>query len=246
MADQQSFDEFDDGAGSSVGEPATDEVSGPPSATRHRIRTGLVLALGAGLALAAGGVALAQNDPSPKPSASPEGSAPDHGFRLRGPLPFGDPLGGPLLDGSFLGAVGPALHGEVTIKKDSGGYETLRLQRGTVTDVSHDSLTVKSEDGYTQTYAVTGDSLVDGGRDGIGSIKNAHEVGVTAVVNGGTTQLRQVIDTTLIKKHLKDLDIPAHPWLKMRGHIRDRLHEWLDEHMPGQTSDNGSNTVYTS
>jgi hypothetical protein len=47
------------------------------------------------------------------------------------------------------------LHGQVTIQKPGGGYETLDVQRGTVTAVSATSLTVKSTDGYTTTYAVT-------------------------------------------------------------------------------------------
>ena len=54
-----------------------------------------------------------------------------------------------------------ALHGDFVVSNGSNGYKTERLQTGTVSAVSGTSLTVKSTDGYTQTYVV--DSIDFGG-----------------------------------------------------------------------------------
>jgi hypothetical protein len=61
-----------------------------------------------------------------------------------GPGPFAGP--GP-------GFLRGALHGEFTVSSD-GGYVTERMQTGTVSAPSANSVTVKSEDGFTQTYAI--------------------------------------------------------------------------------------------
>ena len=49
---------------------------------------------------------------------------------------------------------GPAIHGEQTVRKPGGGYQTLANQVGEVTSVSKSSIAVKSEDGYARTYTV--------------------------------------------------------------------------------------------
>jgi hypothetical protein len=129
----------------------------------------------------AGGVAWAANsaDPTPSPSNSPSASpstpnqpgqpGPGKGFGHRGE--FG--LGG-------------ALHGEFVVPKDGGGYQTVATQRGEVTAVSKDSITVKSEDGYSRTYKVAAETLVNSARDGIASIKTGSTVTVSAVVADNT------------------------------------------------------------
>jgi hypothetical protein len=48
----------------------------------------------------------------------------------------------------------PSLHGEVVIANGMGGYTTLLSQSGTVTAISPTSITVRSEDGYSQTYVI--------------------------------------------------------------------------------------------
>ena len=48
----------------------------------------------------------------------------------------------------------PSLHGEFVVTDGNGGYRTELTQTGTVTAVSPTSITVRSADGYTQTYAV--------------------------------------------------------------------------------------------
>jgi len=53
------------------------------------------------------------------------------------------------------GDIAPAsLHGEFVVTDGNGGYRTELAQTGTVTAISPTSITVRSEDGFTQTYAV--------------------------------------------------------------------------------------------
>jgi hypothetical protein len=52
------------------------------------------------------------------------------------------------------------LHSESVVKKADGSLETELSQHGTVESVSETSVTVKSEDGFTQSYTVTADTRV--------------------------------------------------------------------------------------
>ena len=63
---------------------------------------------------------------------------------------------------SIPGRLGGTLHGEVTRPNAAGGTETLLVQTGTVTASSATEVTVKSSDGFTETYAVTADTTVRG------------------------------------------------------------------------------------
>ncbi|MFF1819392.1 hypothetical protein ACFVWG_18990 [Kribbella sp. NPDC058245] len=139
----------------------------------------------------AGGVAWAATsaDPTPSPSASPStpGQPADPG---KGP---GRGAGGP---GKFLGQ-GGALHGEFVVPKDGGGYQTVATQRGQVTAVSKDSITVKSEDGFSRTYTLTEDTLVNAARDGIDDVKTGNTVNVSAVVADGKATASSVDDGTV-------------------------------------------------
>ncbi|HVT21602.1 MAG TPA: hypothetical protein VHE57_09470 [Mycobacteriales bacterium] len=76
------------------------------------------------------------------PGAIPPGSGP--GFQRFG--------GGAVRALPGLAAVG-ALHGELTLPDANGKYQTVDVQRGKVTKVSSTELTVRSDDGYTKTYA---------------------------------------------------------------------------------------------
>ncbi|MER7247387.1 DUF5666 domain-containing protein [Kribbella sp. NPDC000426] len=134
----------------------------------------------------AGGVAWAATnaDPTPSPSASPSTPGqqqPDRpgkgGLGPRGEFGFGG-----------------ALHGEFVVPKDGGGYQTVATQRGSVTAVSKDSITVKSEDGYSRTYKVDADTLVNSARDGIASIKTGSTVNVSAVVADNTATATMIND----------------------------------------------------
>ncbi|TDO44314.1 hypothetical protein EV643_116126 [Kribbella sp. VKM Ac-2527] len=140
----------------------------------------------------AGGVAWATTsaDPSPSPSASPsaspstpgEQSGPGKGFGRHGDM------------GMFGGG---ALHGEFTVEKEGGGYQTVATQRGEVTAVSKESITVKSADGYTKEYTLTEDTLVNAARDGIDDVKTGNQVMVSAIVADGKATATSVNDGTV-------------------------------------------------
>lgn len=52
------------------------------------------------------------------------------------------------------------LHSEGVVRKADGTFQTVLEQRGTVESVSDTSITVKSEDGYSQTYAVNAETKI--------------------------------------------------------------------------------------
>jgi hypothetical protein len=68
--------------------------------------------------------------------------------------------GGPGGQHGGMGGPGPAavdatsLHGEFVVPDGRGGYTTVLTQTGTVTAISPTSITVRSEDGYSQTYVI--------------------------------------------------------------------------------------------
>lgn len=104
------------------------------------------------LVLTGTGAALAWSDAStPSPSPSPSQSAPQ----------------APGNSGKAPGQNKPGkaqrsqpLHGEEVVKNADGTFQTVLDQRGTVESVSGSAITVKSEDGFTQTYAVNGDTKI--------------------------------------------------------------------------------------
>jgi hypothetical protein len=145
-------------------------------------------------------VATAPSGTSPTPSAGP-GSKNGHGWRG-----FGGGLG-PV--GLGLGP-GGVVHGQVTVPKSGGGYQTLDVQTGTVTAVSPSSLTVKSADGFSASYAVTSNTIVDAKSAGIGSVKNGDKVFVTATVSGSTATAATIIDVTAVKAGRTAFGFPFH------------------------------------
>jgi len=85
------------------------------------------------------------------------------------------------------------------LPKHGGGTVTVQIQNGKVASVSQSSITLKSTDGYTRTYAVTGSTIVDAQRDGIGSVKSGNQVWIVGVVNGGSVTAVRVRDESLLK-----------------------------------------------
>jgi hypothetical protein len=154
----------------------------------------------AGAAAAAGtiGLAAAQTGTTTPPTTvAPANGAPPNSSTPAPPKagPRGGP-GGPF--GGFGGPGGNVVHGEFVVPQGSG-FETLDVQTGSVTEVSTAAITVKSADGFTKTYTVTADTLVNSARDGIGSIQNGNTVRVTATVSGSTSTAVSVIDVTTIQ-----------------------------------------------
>lgn len=63
---------------------------------------------------------------------------------------------------SIPGKLGGTLHGEVTRPSATGGTETLLVQTGSVSASTDTEVTVKSTDGFTETYAVSATTTVRG------------------------------------------------------------------------------------
>jgi hypothetical protein len=100
------------------------------------------------------------------------------------------------------------LHGQVTVPKSGGGYQTLDIQDGSVTSVSSTSVRVKSADGFTASYTVTSNTLVNAKSAGIGSVKKGDTVFVSATVSGSTATAVQVIDVSAIKSGRASFGFP--------------------------------------
>ncbi|HET7901716.1 MAG TPA: hypothetical protein VFL59_11060, partial [Candidatus Nanopelagicales bacterium] len=178
----------------------TETVASSPR--RSRIGTGVAVAAIAIGALGIAGTAYAanaSNSPSPSaPSGSYGNESPGNGMPGPGMMPgsgtapSGAPQGGMRGDGDRghggMGfGMGMGIHGSFVTPKPGGGYQTVDMQRGKVTAVSKDSITVKSEDGFSATYDVTADTIVNAQRDGIASVKVGDEVGVMGIENAGTS-----------------------------------------------------------
>jgi len=194
------------GATAPVDAIGSDDAQLPPGSARSaRVRRGVVTAAVVVLALGAAGAAgaaLARSGGSDQPSfssaaatSSPSASG-DDGQRLgpRGKVLKHFMRGGPgMLGGGLMGLAG-ALHGELVVPDGNGGYKTVVVQRGKTTSVSDTSITVKSDDGFTQTYAVGSAAGVGAQRDGLASIKNGANVVVTGEKKGGSVTADHVID----------------------------------------------------
>jgi hypothetical protein len=111
---------------------------------------------------------------------------------------FGGQQGG--LGGAAGGAAGgtmAALHGTYVVSDGNGGYLTELTQTGTVSAVSSSSITVKSTDGFTKTYVVSGSTSVDNGSDAIGDVATGHTVRVVATSANDQATATQIQDTNI-------------------------------------------------
>ena len=171
----------------------------PRTARGRSLRSGLVAAGAAvGLALAGLGVAVAQTDgsttapPAHSEAPGPRQGGPGHrGFGHRG---FG--MGG--------------IHGEFTTRAPGGGYQTIASQVGEVSEVSASAVTAKSEDGFSRTYGVDDNTLVNAGNSGIGDVKQGDHVRVMAVVRDGKASAVDLNDGTQVGQ-LRSRWMPPRP-----------------------------------
>ncbi|HEX3204990.1 MAG TPA: hypothetical protein VHQ68_01995 [Propionibacteriaceae bacterium] len=114
------------------------------------------------------------------PAAEPSGERNQNGFRnrfVRRQLRF----------------VARALHGEVTLAGEE--HRVIAFQRGGVQKVSRTSLTVKSNDGFVETYVLTEDTKVreNGDQSTLSEIDTSDRVMVVATKDGSTLTARRVI-----------------------------------------------------
>jgi hypothetical protein len=148
----------------------------------------LVGGIGAGLAYAdtptdeptPSPTATATTSATETPMAKPGGKRDENGFRNR-------------FIRRHLRFVARALHGEVTLAGEK--HQVIAFQRGGVTKVSDTSLTVKSNDGFVETYVLSKETNVrENGRDSkVADIDSSDRVLVVAAKDGSTLDARRVI-----------------------------------------------------
>lgn len=171
------------------------------SSTRRRAGTVAAWTLAATVAFGAvagavGSVALAGPTPAPDRSASPSATGDPS------PKPYVTTSPGVGEKGEKGGRRGAAahalrkrgLHGELVVKGADGAYVTVLTQRGAVAAVDADSVTLKSEDGYTREYAVTPDTKLrkDGAAAEIADLEVGDQAAVVAVKSGDTATARRI------------------------------------------------------
>jgi hypothetical protein len=143
---------------------------------------------------------------APSGAPSPSGSAgstdaPDKGAGpdgRHGPGRGGFPRGRGDGVGLGHGIGGGALHGEFTVKDKDDKIVTRVVQHGSVTAVSATSISLKSEDGFTGTYAVNADTKVRlGGDNGaISGVKTGNDAWVIATRSGSTSTAGSLVVRT--------------------------------------------------
>ncbi|GAA4042497.1 hypothetical protein GCM10023063_30790 [Arthrobacter methylotrophus] len=110
------------------------------------------------------------------------------------------------------GFAGPGIHSEFTVKNKDGTFTTLVTQRGTVQSVSDSSISVKSDDGFTQSFAITSSTTIvklagagtgtQGRRPSLQSIKatdlkSGDTVVVSGIKSGSAVTANRIIAGTL-------------------------------------------------
>jgi len=85
------------------------------------------------------------------------------------------------------------MHGEWVVKGKDGKPVTLETIRGTVTAVGSSKLTVKAEDGFSETFVTNSDTKVRGGADSLGAVKVGAKGAVLGVKSGSTITARAVL-----------------------------------------------------
>ncbi|MHB1739710.1 MAG: DUF5666 domain-containing protein [Actinomycetes bacterium] len=146
--------------------------------------------LGAGLI---GGVVASQIGTAHASTGSSSTTAPATPPAPGGPGRWGGPMGGPM--GGMMG-LGRALHAQATVVTPGGTYLVVSTQQGTVTATTSSSVTVKSADGYTATYAVTSATRLakDGASTTLSKIATGNTVHVVATTENGTLTARAIMD----------------------------------------------------
>lgn len=139
------------------------EPSAPVGSSRKSrlVKGAALVGAGAIAATALTGVAMAAKKDSPRKSdrvasaqAFKQHERMEHRGGPMGPHGPGGERHGP---GRMMGE---PVHGETVFKDSSGAFVTGRMIHGSVTDVSADSITVKAEDDFSDTYTVASDTKV--------------------------------------------------------------------------------------
>jgi hypothetical protein len=169
------------------------------------------LAGGIAVGLALGGAGLAYAATSDSSTTTPSASASATSSTTTPPMAkAGHGLRGPRFAFGALGLGGGIVHGTVTVRSGNG-YKTVDVQNGQVTSVSSSSITVKSSDGHTQTYAVVSATIVNSQAGGISSVTNGDQVYVVATSKNGTDTAANIVDSSKIENSRGAFGLPMPP-----------------------------------
>ncbi len=137
--------------------------------------------------IAAGGVATAATTSS----STSKAASTTAGTSAGAPAATGKHKGGKL--GMLRGHL---LHGQATVAGKDGKPTQVAGQRGTVEAVSATSITLKSSDGFQQTYVVapTTKVRIDGTKSTISDVKTGQSAGVIATVSGSTQTAKGIVE----------------------------------------------------
>jgi hypothetical protein len=103
------------------------------------------------------------------------------------------------------------VHGQFTVRTESGGYQTVEVQVGQVGSVSTTAITITSSDGYSHSYAVSPSTIVDSQRDGISSVAAKDQVRVLATQSGGQDTATSIADLTKLQSSRKGFGFAPAP-----------------------------------
>jgi hypothetical protein len=144
--------------------------------------------IGAGLAYADTPTDEPTSPPTTTTTSSPTETAAAEPSGRRAPDGFRKPL-----VRRQLRFVARSLHGEVTLAGEK--YRVIAFQRGGVQKVSRTSLTVKSNDDFVETYALSDNTKVreNGDKAKLSDIDSTDRVLVVATKDGSTLNARRVI-----------------------------------------------------
>jgi hypothetical protein len=161
--------------------------------------SGIALAVVGAASVGAIGIASASDD-GPVRTAAQETAAPNgnpwHGAWGGGRGHWGGgPFGGDL-EGVLGADVTDFVHAEVVLAKEGGGTQTVLVQKGSVTEVSGNAVTVKSSDGFTTAYTVNGDTKVHADSDKMDSVAKDEEVVVVSPTSGDAHTATVLVDLT--------------------------------------------------
>lgn len=177
-----------------AGTLGTAGTAGAGTTPRWSWRKSLVAVLVALGITAGGGVAVYAASGSAGADANGGPGAPGSGYGQPGGPGVRPPLDGPM-DGGRMGALLGALHGEFVVA-ENGGYVTKLMQVGELTETTDDSVTVRSEDGFTQTYRLETDTAGTDDTDDTmkADVQSGDTVRVVATRSGDTVTADFVTD----------------------------------------------------
>ena len=160
--------------------------------TKGRIAAIVAAATLGAAAFTGAAVALAADDTSSPSAGGPSRGMDGHGPGQHGPGQRGPGERGPGQHGPGQhGPGGDMLHSEGVVEDADGNFITVRMQQGEATAVSATSITVVSADGYSATYAIDAETIIERhGEDG--ALQVGDSVHVRAVVEAGTAQAQVI------------------------------------------------------